>query len=1199
MHHLCSLLNHAGIESYMVTNDISAELWTPKVDDATRARHHAASQRPIVVTLDKKNASSANLGLKVSYEFNLYSVEVDAPAAPAGPDDLNFSFVATAGSHRLRLPLLALEALTGSDTPALARENTLVLAHDYLARGGKATDLPAGAVPISTLQVSDAAEMGKLLSAAQLLYLYQPDSIQELARLHGCAVVCVPNELAWPNETRSVSYFGTNGLSWGTDAASVKAAVDTVVQFRMDYLAAYEGWTDDVNAFVSATQQSALAQPMSEAWPEEVVLSLPMANETHGQAALRADRIKQLRVNKQHAQWRARASLREIDGEIYGEYVASGKLPKISAVVYSDGDMEALATTLDSLSASFWQPADLTIVAPFPAPFDDDGQQGMRWMQVAGPEWNTAVRPEAAPSPLEHMQGPWTLAIKAGTTLEPHALLEFAIAAQTSSATAIYSDDDLLLDGEPQFPHFKPHTNVEWLRSTNYLGDAVLLQTRTWKKHTENHRFDGVYAFALRAIESRGRDGLHHIDSILSHGRGTLPDEQLARETEQVKDHLARIGLTASIEATQQQGVRAVKYTARSALRVSMIVPCSSQTGYLDCLLASVRKHVAAELLEVIVVVDEENADRVRRGMREGGSDAAVHIVALENQPYSHARALNAGAAAAQGDVLLFADDDTEVVHDDWLKPLLGYLEQTDVGCVAPRLVKPGPVDPLLHAGPMFLGLGGLCGAYCGERSNVLEGGVYGRLQAAQDVSVVAPHFFLVRAAQLKQVGHFDEDHGKLFYPVLDFLLRTSRVGLRHIWSPLVSVLHQGGKTLEDRRRVVEDALALQQQELAERRHILTRWTLELGRDLNYNRNLSLTTAFDLEQEIVVDWQPARHERPRVLALPVASGSGQYRVIEPLNALQEAGKVQSCVVHPVKKVVARIPTAVELVRTGMDRLIIQNAISDLHLARLEEYRKNLSDLVIVHLMDDLFGYLPGKHYLHEYHKREGDSRIRRSLELSDRLIVTTEPLRDFYKDSVEDVRIVPNALVEANWFDLPVTPRPRSGKLRVGWAGAQQHLGDLDMIQTVVAHFADRVDWIFMGMCPPSIKPHVKEEHAFVSIKDYPQTLANLDLDIAIAPLEDNPFNACKSNLRLLEYGAMGWPVVCSDVFPYRTENPPVLRVPNDSDAWIHALESLLDNGELRQSLGKGLNQWVKTKFALSQHVDAWFSAIFDPVSRH
>ena len=137
-----------------------------------------------------------------------------------------------------------------------------------------------------------------------------------------------------------------------------------------------------------------------------------------------------------------------------------------------------------------------------------------------------------------------------------------------------------------------------------------------------------------------------------------------------------------------------------------------------------------------------------------------------------------------------------------------------------------------------------------------------------------------------------------------------------------------------------------------------------------------------------------------------------------------------------------------------------------------------------------------------------------------------------------------------------------------------------------------------MGMCPPSIQPHVKEVHPFVSIDVYPQTLANLDLDIAIAPLEDNHFNACKSNLRLLEYGAMGWPVVCSDVYPFRTDAPPVSRVPNDVDAWIAELEKLIASDTLRTDMGNRLNHWVKTRYALSLHTDAWFKSIFDPINR-
>ena len=113
------------------------------------------------------------------------------------------------------------------------------------------------------------------------------------------------------------------------------------------------------------------------------------------------------------------------------------------------------------------------------------------------------------------------------------------------------------------------------------------------------------------------------------------------------------------------------------------------------------------------------------------------------------------------------------------------------------------------------------------------------------------------------------------------------------------------------------------------------------------------------------------------------------------------------------------------------------------------------------------------------------------------------------------------------------------------------------------------------------------------SCKDYPAKLASLDLDIAIAPLENNPFNACKSNLRLLEYGAMGWPVVCSDVYPYRrTMNPPVLAVPNDDQAWITALRNLINDPGLRQAQAKRARLAAAT-YLLENHVNYLVPAIF------
>ena len=100
------------------------------------------------------------------------------------------------------------------------------------------------------------------------------------------------------------------------------------------------------------------------------------------------------------------------------------------------------------------------------------------------------------------------------------------------------------------------------------------------------------------------------------------------------------------------------------------------------------------------------------------------------------------------------------------------------------------------------------------------------------------------------------------------------------------------------------------------------------------------------------------------------------------------------------------------------------------------------------------------------------------------------------------------------------------------------HGGDLEVIAEVVRELADEVDWVFFGFCPDAFASLCARIPSGVEIERYPAYLASLDLDLALAPLEQNRFNECKNNLRLLEYGVLGFPVICSDVLCYRDSLP-------------------------------------------------------------
>ena len=108
----------------------------------------------------------------------------------------------------------------------------------------------------------------------------------------------------------------------------------------------------------------------------------------------------------------------------------------------------------------------------------------------------------------------------------------------------------------------------------------------------------------------------------------------------------------------------------------------------------------------------------------------------------------------------------------------------------------------------------------------------------------------------------------------------------------------------------------------------------------------------------------------------------------------------------------------------------------------------------------------------------------------------------------------------------------------------------------------------------------------------YPQKLASLDLDVAIAPLENNQFNDCKSNLRLLEYGICGYPVICSNSRAFSESNLPVTIVKNKYKNWIDAIRGHINDRQYLFSAGLKLKNSVSQDWLLDENqLTYWKSA--------
>ena len=112
----------------------------------------------------------------------------------------------------------------------------------------------------------------------------------------------------------------------------------------------------------------------------------------------------------------------------------------------------------------------------------------------------------------------------------------------------------------------------------------------------------------------------------------------------------------------------------------------------------------------------------------------------------------------------------------------------------------------------------------------------------------------------------------------------------------------------------------------------------------------------------------------------------------------------------------------------------------------------------------------------------------------------------------------------------------------------------------------ERVESLFEGLPVRQRNPR----HADAYPNFVPWMRQNLRWDVAIAPLEDDAFTSCKSDLKYLDYGALGIPGVFSDVRPYRDtvrHGETGLLAANDEKAWADALEEIVGDAALRARL--------------------------------
>ena len=384
-----------------------------------------------------------------------------------------------------------------------------------------------------------------------------------------------------------------------------------------------------------------------------------------------------------------------------------------------------------------------------------------------------------------------------------------------------YSDElQITYKGIPCGFMHKPDFSLQLLRSVMYINHLQLI-SRDLFQFAGGYRegFEGSqdHDLALRLSE---RTSPIHVDVIAYLWRrgaisqsvihGQITDASIQASRRAIEEHFARLALTAQVKSvdvaplpelsSQPTGTFISRILPQTVPKVSIIIPCRLGTTItvdgieikvLTHCLQSIRKSlpvVDSHTLEsppfetILVLNHEDDLETGRQLIAQFDLDG---IVVCDETGFNFARKCNLGAQHSSGDILVFLNDDTDILTSGWTSHVISLLEEDDVACVGGLLLN---ADRTVQS----------CGDNVGRNSAVhyvphssasSVGDMMHRYIADHETTSVTGAFLCCKKDTFMNLDGFSTVFPNSFQDV-DFCLRARTKGLRCITSPHIRLLH-------------------------------------------------------------------------------------------------------------------------------------------------------------------------------------------------------------------------------------------------------------------------------------------------------------------------------------------------------------------------------------------------------------------------
>jgi GT2 family glycosyltransferase len=298
-----------------------------------------------------------------------------------------------------------------------------------------------------------------------------------------------------------------------------------------------------------------------------------------------------------------------------------------------------------------------------------------------------------------------------------------------------------------------------------------------------------------------------------------------------IQEALVRRGRPARIErAPGYDGQFLVQWELQGTPLISIVILTRDQAPILAQCLTSIFEKTTYQKFEIILIdngsVESETLELLTYWTER---EPARFRFERHDIPFNFHTLNNLGAKTAQGDILLFLNNDTEVINPDWLYKMAAQAQRPEIGVVGCKLLYPN--GTIQHAGIM-LGINGWAG-HSHKHKPGDNSGYEGRLLGPSNYSAVTGACLMLERNLFWKLGGMNEQL-QIACGDVELCLRVLVAGYYNVVLPDVAFIHH-----ESLSRGHEDNEQKKERFRKEKSYVLMKYPQFFEKDPFYNPNLS------------------------------------------------------------------------------------------------------------------------------------------------------------------------------------------------------------------------------------------------------------------------------------------------------------------------------------------------------------------------